>query len=173
MKRRLTTEQHAKWRMSLCPLLNFVRMDIRSLSFEKSMLPKQATRSSLRSNLKITNCRNPYPGVFQGFRPTRIDPSRQVSMSAAHMGPSSSIWTRIWPKMSENIKNRPNISQLIYNFLLSPLKGLTKFSSFKTMGSFKQLAVSKHGLVDLPVGAKDPRWLPPLLLCFPCTLMVT
>ena len=76
------------------------------------MLPKQATHWSLRSNLKITNCRNPYPGVFQGFRPTRIDPSRQVSMSAAHMGPLSSIWTRIWPKMSENIKNRPNISQL-------------------------------------------------------------
>ncbi len=42
-------------------------------------------------NLKLTNCRNPYPGVFQGFRPTRIDPSRQVSMSAAHMGPLYSI----------------------------------------------------------------------------------
>ena len=40
-----------------------------------------------KGNLKMANCQNRYPGVSQGFRSARIDPSRQVSMTAARAGP--------------------------------------------------------------------------------------
>ena len=51
--------------------------------------------SAKRSKMEITNCQNPYPGVFRDFRPVRIDPSRQVSMFAARAGSQSLIWTQI------------------------------------------------------------------------------
>ena len=51
--------------------------------------------------MQIRNYQNPYPGGFQGFRSVRIDPSRQVSMTAARAGLSSFTWTR---KRQKNIK---------------------------------------------------------------------